>query len=636
MPPRARASLHLAVILACCVLAVSPSVSGAEPSSGALVGPDPSWAQLGSAGVHEMARSGATAKLALAGVDVLRLDALLRKPATAPELDDAASDALLTLATLDLVEGKRERAEQLVRLVRARARNRQLAYAGLAVLGEVKLQKATAAAGKRPLSAAQQKSAVEPVLREAPHDRLVSSSLWYHLGRTDAQDAADVATLSHAAARPDLAFAAVVLRELAPALRRHRDAYLAAERASRRPAPRPAPPVRPLARGTSAGRPLTLALWDTGVDASVPALRGRLHVNERDPQNGKDDDGDGQIDDVSGLVFDGKAPHTALLFDPGEATLRRAGFRERLQGAFDLRAGRGQTDAAEKVTAALSAAHGSERYAIEADLGAAVEWARGTHLASQMLDGNPAAQLAVFRAAWATSSRAYVERGPTDAELAAERSEVEAIGSYIRESKARVVALGFTLSRDAVEHELRKELAQARTDEEIRARARVIHAHRKATLSSLFSSCPDALFVVPAGDTASDVVDDELLPAAIDASNLIAVGSVDGAGRWSTFTSSNPERVKLFAAGEDLPGLLPGGERARLSGTAMAAASVASLAGKLLVLDPSRSPVSLRRLLIDTATPVKAPFAGLLVNADKALRAPPQTKRAGFAGAKRR
>ena len=64
-----------------------------------------------------------------------------------------------------------------------------------------------------------------------------------------------------------------------------------------------------------------------------------------------------------------------------------------------------------------------------------------------MLSGNPHARLAVFRSAWAGESRPYHHRGPTDAELDAERANMEAVARFINANQVRVVnaSLGFSV-----------------------------------------------------------------------------------------------------------------------------------------------------------------------------------------------
>ncbi len=60
----------------------------------------------------------------------------------------------------------------------------------------------------------------------------------------------------------------------------------------------------PAAWDRYAGGAVTVAVTDTGIDPSHPDLDGNLWVNSREvPRNGRDDDGNGVVDDVNGVNF---------------------------------------------------------------------------------------------------------------------------------------------------------------------------------------------------------------------------------------------------------------------------------------------------------------------------------------------
>src|SRR5262245_29849120 len=54
--------------------------------------------------------------------------------------------------------------------------------------------------------------------------------------------------------------------------------------------------------------PVVIGVWDTGTDPAV--LAGRLWTNLKEKQNGKDDDGNGFVDDVHGIAFDPDFKHS--------------------------------------------------------------------------------------------------------------------------------------------------------------------------------------------------------------------------------------------------------------------------------------------------------------------------------------
>lgn len=65
--------------------------------------------------------------------------------------------------------------------------------------------------------------------------------------------------------------------------------------------------MRDLLAGKSPKRTVLVAVIDGGVDTAHVDLKANLWVNPKDPANGRDDDGDGHIDDVHGWDFIGGA-----------------------------------------------------------------------------------------------------------------------------------------------------------------------------------------------------------------------------------------------------------------------------------------------------------------------------------------
>ena len=78
--------------------------------------------------------------------------------------------------------------------------------------------------------------------------------------------------------------------------------------------------------------------------------------------------------------------------------------------------------------------------------------------------------------------------------------------------------------------------------------------------------------------------------------------------------------MKVHANGYHGDSVLPGGQRVALSGTSRAAPQVASLAAKLLAVDPTLTPQALIRLITTTAER-SDDGRRMLVNPKKALAA---------------
>jgi len=578
-----------------------------------------SWDALSRDDLCRIVTEGAHARIreAQPDFDLARLDAYLADPASAPEIAGRTADQLYDLAIVALVKGRAADAERTVRLIRARARNRNLAFMGTTMLAEV-ARRGAAAEDEAGLG-----RAIDAVFGELPRARFGSATVVFQLFQTQEQLTARVRQVHGTLVSQDTARATLWFGEVMPEVVRARAVFLAAiERVRTAQSATPEPANYAFGTVNLAGardaRPVVVGVWDLGTN---PALFQRqMYVNRREQPNGRDDDGDQLADDLSGVVADGDAPHTALLYDPGADTIRQ--YAPFLRGVMDLRAGMASTPAAQRVLELQRGVTDEAGLdALDRNLDAVGEWSHGTHVAGIMLSGNPHARLAVFRSAWAGESRPYHHRGPTDAELDAERANMDAVARFINAHQVRVVNASLGFSVEYLEAELRHERDRYHSDDEVRARARAVHARRKDNWRRVFELCPQTLFVVAAGNSNQDVMEYDEIPASIGAPNLLVVGAVDRWGGWATFTNSNPERVRVFDHGVEVDSLIPSGERVPLSGTSMASPGVACLAGKLFSLDAALTPERAIAVIAETGDPIAAPFNGRIANETRAVAA---------------
>jgi subtilisin family serine protease len=93
-----------------------------------------------------------------------------------------------------------------------------------------------------------------------------------------------------------------------------------------------------------------------------------------------------------------------------------------------------------------------------------------------------------------------------------------------------------------------------------------------------------------------------MIPASFELPNLMVVAAVDQAGDPTNFTSGG-RNVVVYANGFEVDSYVPGGERMAFSGTSMASPNVVNLAAKLFALDPELTPVEVKELIINGATP---------------------------------
>lgn len=604
------------------------AAAAAEPAEPAAVEaetePDasggPGWADMNVSRLVALVREQANARIAQVEptLQIASLGEWVADPTAAPALGDRVCEQLLHLAVAAAAADEDAYAEGLVRLVRAKARNRNRAFVGNTLLSELARRRA----GEN------EQAAVEAVFNELPAHRFGSSTVVFQLFQNAAQVEARMAQLRQQMISLDTASSWLFFERVLGPIVKHRDVYMAAlaavqqaHQAQTPPAPQPFSTVD-LSRDRRAQN-VVVAVWDTGVN---PALfESQLFVNEAETLNGEDDDGNGLVDDRHGLIDDPTPGQRDHFFRPSEAVIQ--GYAPFLKGIMDLRAGMSATPAAQRVLALMAQTQDREAVEeLERHLDAVGEWGHGTHVAGIMLAGVPQAKLAIFRSAWAGEARLYHHRGPTDEELAAERRNVEAIAQFIGIHQVRVVNASIGFSRDYVEGQLRHESERYQSDEAVRARAEEIHARRKDNWSYVFDQCPNTLFVVAAGNANRDVIEYSDVPASLERPNVLVVGAVDQQRNWATFTNSNPERVRVFDYGVAVESLIPNGERLALSGTSMASPNAANLAAKLFALAPRLSPSDVIAIIEATGEEIEAPFYGRIPHEARAVA---RARRAG-------
>lgn len=391
---------------------------------------------------------------------------------------------------------------------------------------------------------------------------------------------------------------------------------------------------------TDKAHPVIVGIFDSGVDP----LRYNMYENPGEVVDGLDNDGNGQVDDLMGIVWDWdparRYQHGNL--DQVEMMVPSVvqEYEPYIVGRYDLRVGNDTPEARAFVAkrAGLASVEQQKEYGrISGEMG---EWAHGTHVAGLATAGNRWAQVASFRFAWTGEGRIYHERGPSDQELRWERQSIEELVAWVNAHHVRVLnaSLGFTVEyqeaalakeRDVFEPDkpawgLRD--AQGRLTDEldlarIHERAVKIQEHRRETWRILFDSCPDTLFVLAAGNDDHDVAEYGDVPTTIPSKhgNLLIVGAVDDEGDWASFTNFNRDLVKVYDFGVNVFSASPTGRMLPMSGTSMASPNAANTAGKILSLYPSLTPAQVKDILTRTATPIRKPFWGGIVNEPAAV-----------------
>ncbi len=199
-------------------------------------------------------------------------------------------------------------------------------------------------------------------------------------------------------------------------------------------------------------RPVRLAVWDEGVDIAL--FPGRLFVNDKEKADGRDDDGNGYIDDVHGISFDEHdkpSTGTLLRFDdfyPG----REIELRELAIGHSDVGSDRATAAAASFRQRMTSLKPEQVAPLMEAGIFYDGYYSHGTHVAGIAMDGNPAARLLIAR----QNSDGCHTTPPAFTDAAAQRyvHNVRAIVAYLRAQHVRVVNMSFGVGLDDIEKTL--------------------------------------------------------------------------------------------------------------------------------------------------------------------------------------
>jgi subtilisin family serine protease len=347
--------------------------------------------------------------------------------------------------------------------------------------------------------------------------------------------------------------------------------------------------------GRSGLTPVTIAIWDSGVD--VELFPGHLFTNSSEvPNNGKDDDGNGYVDDVHGIAHDIECERTVgvlrpLTLTPAEA----AGYRNYLKGRSDNLAGLDSREAQAYREKSSSTSPEKFRHWSEGMM-QIQNHAHGTHVAGIAARDNPAARILVARqtvASWST-----VPQLPT-IELARKRaSEFRETISYFKQHSVRVVNMSWSYAPRDFEQALEANNAGGSVEKRRQLSRRIFDIYADS-LRETIGSAPEILFVASAGNENSDNRFTEAVPSSLDVPNLITAAAVDRAGDEATFTSYG--KVDVYANGVAVPSIIPGGDVIALSGTSMSAPQVVNLAAKLLALKPNLTMAELKNAIVEGA-----------------------------------
>lgn len=342
--------------------------------------------------------------------------------------------------------------------------------------------------------------------------------------------------------------------------------------------------------------PVNVAIWDTGADLALFA--GQLWANPNEQADGRDDDGNGFIDDVHGIAFDEDErplPSHPLRVDfEAKYAGREAEFRDHVIGMADSIYGR-DTALARKYARNDAMIDPQDRAVWNQPFSYYRMLAHGTQVSAVALADNPAARLMTVQ--WVTRYDQGQPEPPTLEEAQAVAALYTSVIAWLKAQGARVVNMSWKNSPENYDRDLRLS-GSTLPPEERRAFAQRLFRIAETALIESIRGAPDILFVPGAGNDDNDATFSRMIPSGIELPNVLTVGAVDAAGQSTAFTTTG-RNVRVYAHGDGMETLLPGGHKILADGTSLAAPQVTNLAAKLWALDPSLTVTDVVQLILD-------------------------------------
>ncbi len=361
--------------------------------------------------------------------------------------------------------------------------------------------------------------------------------------------------------------------------------------------------------------PITVAVWDSGVDTAIFQTTKQLWTNPKETVDAKDNDGNGFVDDVHGIAYDLTIdPTSALLHPLSDLKHDSALMQKHMKGVGDVQSGVDSPEATE-FRKYITTLKQNEVTPFLEDLGLFGNYSHGTHVAGIAVEGNPFARVLTARITF--DYKQIPQHAPSE-ELAKKTAKAahDTI-NYFKANGVRVVNMSWGGSREDVEAMLEKK-GVGKNSEERAEIARKLFAIERDSLDAAMRGAPDILFICAAGNSDNDNEFAELIPSGLKLPNMLTVGAVDSSGKPTSFTTFG-KGVKLYANGFEVNSYIPGGQKLKFNGTSMASPNAANLAVKILNVNPKLTPTQVMEIMAKGADPLAGYEGRFMINPRKSI-----------------
>jgi hypothetical protein len=355
-----------------------------------------------------------------------------------------------------------------------------------------------------------------------------------------------------------------------------------------------------------------LAVVDSWFDKSQPLFSGRIFVNTKEKFNGRDDDGNGYIDDVSGWNFYHKNNHLFEYEDDKQ-------FSTDLYRFYALRAKRKSVGLTKEEDAWVKKIYADEKFKQEYSIFR--RYSHGTHVGSIALLGDvinplfsqiPAnfkllpIKLFGSRLDWdnvdgTTQDRRHPVPGDysgiseTKKKMLIKKDllqEAQELGSRSKSAfkylgrYAQVANCSYGNSHSSLYSTVKKYFGYYYTRKPNKAELNELldfYVQQIETeLRQAVALAPNTLFIFSAGNRGKDNDKFYHYPSNLKARNTIAVASTYKDIRLGVKSNFGKRSVDLAAPGIAVTGVIPNGKKVKMSGTSQAAPYVAHLAIRIV------------------------------------------------------